>query len=303
MTAAVRPAAARGRRAPPTARRGKPVTRTRSTRSSRGREGDGLGEAADIVAAKAVTGPILRSPPASGKFSAFTRALHIAFWTSATATMAAVSTRRMRGPSPTGTKPAARAASTSTAVRPPSGPTSSAVGARARRLGERRAAATARAPPSHSASRRAGSSGEAERRRERAGADPPRHVGATALPGRLARDLLPAHAPPGLGTRDRARRQRRARCARRPAPSVFCTRKSMRSPRGTAVSSTIGAPRAPSRRRRAPLAERRARSRARPTRPTRASTSPPAPSNSVTASPGRDAQHPRQVAVVRAGHA
>ena len=55
----------------------------------------------------------------------------------AASTIAAVSTRRMRGPSPTTAHPAARAYSTSSSVNPPSGPTAATTSAAARRPGSR----------------------------------------------------------------------------------------------------------------------------------------------------------------------
>ena len=126
--------------------------------------------------------------------------------TSATATMAAVSTRRMRGPRldrHEAGRPRGRASRRGEA-RPP--------GRRAARSRRRIAGSSARSGPAalrsgYSTSRRAGRSGAASAAASAAGAVDDRNVRPPALPGRLARDLLPARAPPRLGTRDGARRR------------------------------------------------------------------------------------------------
>ena len=124
---------------------------------------------------------------------------------SATATMAAVSTRRIREPRLTGTKPAASAASLSPAASPPSGPTSSAVAAGLGQQRAQRPAARRRGqhePPF-------GKLGRGEGRRQRRGRLHDRNVRPPTLAGRFARDLLPARAPPGFGTRHGTRRDDR----------------------------------------------------------------------------------------------
>ena len=70
-----------------------------------------------------------------------------------------------------------------------------------------------------------------------------------------------------------------------PSSQVFSTSRSMRAPRGTAVSNTSDGS-ARSRRLRALAAPSSSSVSVRPTRVMRASTSLPTPSNSVTVSPG-----------------
>ena len=118
--------------------------------------------------------------------------------TSATATIAAVSTRRMRGPSVTVSKPAWRAASTSAGVNPPSGPTSNAVASPA---SGRVRSGFLPPPPRHQAP--AWQLGRHERRRERDRRIDVGDVGPPALPGRLTRDLLPAPAARRVRAGDR----------------------------------------------------------------------------------------------------
>ena len=129
-----------------------------------------------------------------------------------------------------------------------------------------------------------------------------RHVGAPALARGLAGDLLPARAPRGAPRRlsgapiERSATTGTMRVT--PSSVVFCTIKSMRSPRARLCSSTIaragaGDGRPP---RRSPSATMVS---SRSTGTTSASTSSPWPSNSVSRSPAPRAQHARQVAVRR----
>ena len=110
-------------------------------------------------------------------------------------------------PRPTASNPAARAASTSAGAKPPSGPIEQRRGAGP--VGQQRPQRTARrlsALEQHQPPRPAGRT-PASAAASATGGRHHRNVGPTALPGRLARDLLPARAlAPGVGTRHRTLR-------------------------------------------------------------------------------------------------
>ena len=289
------------------ARRGNPVTRTRSTRSSRGPEAVGESGDGGHAGGEGGHGPILRSararpaslaPPVGRERSPMTPCGA----TSATATMAAVSTRRIRGPRPTGSKPAAlgRRHLGAARIHPPGRP-AARVGAgsgprparraadgRARRLPQREAAAPGGPAAASAAASATGASTTGTSAR------PHWRAASRAIFSQRGAPARPRAAPPSARSTTGTMRAT-------PSSVVFWTRKSIRSPRGTAdqqqMAAAGGAGRPRRRRRRA-----RARSpRARPAHDLGLDLAA-APSKSVSGVARPRPQHAREVAVLVAGH-
>ena len=294
-----------------TARRGKPVTRTRRTRSRAG-VGSGRGWARRrgiMGGAIAVTGPLcgprlrrasLASRSGSGH-SARPRAQPRAPYACCDQGDGDDGGRLdAQDPRPEAHRhePSRAGRPSSRPRKPPSGPTRMAVACGSSRAARERSTVLAlvqgQAPRRELARQRC---------RERRSADRRRNVRAAALPRRLAGDLLPARAAVRLpgGRRERAVSTGTMRAT--PSSEVFCTRKSMRPPRGTAAAAPAadGGRRSLGDRRRTTLPEHELRfRRGRPGRPA------PRPRHprrrtSVTASPGRARSTRAEMAVLVAG--
>ena len=158
------------------------------------------------------------------------------------ATAAAASARSVRGPSVSGTQPALRATSTSSAVHPPSGPTMSRAEAgagSARGCGRRRHRPTVQARLGQQEA--AGGRDATEAPCERLGPMDGGHDGAAALLHGRDRDPLPAvHAPRSLQAAEAHLGPRRTRAAGWPprrASTASRTIRSIPSPLGTAWTS------------------------------------------------------------------